>query len=212
MSSFFSNSQVSLSQSPLALSESTTNIEGFSCESDFTVGIHHAIHSATKLDILHPSLKLNPAPWKALEPADKRPTNSFIQVSSQLRTSCLIRECGQHSAAAMLFHPDPRPWQTAAVLPSSRPRWDRGCESASSRLCSPAGFRKAANKKTNKKVEERKKTWQVQKMFFLLLACHAYCKKERMTKDYCFDKGQGYILCWVRKFQKTPEYLWNFNF
>ena len=42
----------------------------------------------------------------------------------------------------------------------------RGCESASSRLCSPPGFRKAANKKTNKKVEEREKLDRCRKCFF----------------------------------------------
>ena len=41
----------------------------------------------------------------------------------------------------------------------------RGCESASSRLCSPAGFRKAANKKTNKKVERGKKLTGAENVF-----------------------------------------------
>ena len=68
----------------------------------------------------------------------------------------------------------------------------RGCESASSRLCSPAGFRKAANKKTNKKVEERKKLDScAENVFFSLLARHAYCKKKQDDKRLLLCQRPG---------------------
>ena len=83
----------------------------------------------------------------------------------------------------------------------------RECEQ---QIVQPAGFPQSCQQENKQKGGGRKKLDRCRKCFFL--ARHAYCKKERMTKGYCFVKGQGYILCRKRKISEAARKFMKLQF